>query len=259
MQATDQSWQTTRNTYEAAALNALKIGVKPVTMRRVQSSTDHDLTEWIIQPVSEDGLYRSGVLRAEFNGGKLQGSLATTLLHPYLIAMRALLNRNRIMDAMKGRPHHLHEDAPGSWILQAGSARIAHTGSTISTVDIDAAVALITIGCNLISITHNGKDHVFTLSRYALPSAISPNAPRIDGGQLYLDSKAGLIFPARKDEPFAIALHALHCLRELRQRQHSNTFIIVSHRTPFHKGAAFSESASSTMKATVQRTLNVRI
>lgn len=253
------SWQTTRNTYEAAALASLKIGVKPVTMRRVQSSTGHDLTEWIMQPASEDGLHRTGVLRNEFNGGKLQGTLATTLLHPYLIAMRAMLNRNRIMDAMKGRPHHLHEDAPGSWILQAGSARLASIGPIIATVDIDHAVALSTIGCPLIKIEHNGKDHVFTLSRYALPCTATPNAPRIDGGQLYADSKAGRLFPARKDEPFASALHALHCLRELRQRQHSTCFIIVSHRTPFHKGAAFNEAASSATKSTVQRTLNVKL
>ena len=72
----DLSWLTTRNTHEAAALASLKIGARPVTMRKTQSNT-HDITEWNLKPASADGLHQTSLLRQSFNNGKPQGLLAT--------------------------------------------------------------------------------------------------------------------------------------------------------------------------------------
>ena len=262
------AWQTTRNTYEAAALASLDIPLKPVAMRDFKSGCEY--TDWnlapnnqaIIEgttdiPVRNSQLFITGQLRRDFNNGKPIGELATQPLHPYLIALRAMHNRNALLAAQKGMAMAMKEEAPGSYILERGTQRTP-LPPFITTVDLDIAVALITVGCAIASITHNGIAHVYTLSRYSIaPGAV--DLPRLDGGLLLHDLRANTIFPARRWEPFAIAIHALHCLRELRKHQNSNRYITVRHRTYTVRGAAFQESASSAVQAAVQTKLGIKL
>lgn len=269
------AWQTTRNTYEAAALASLDIPLKPVAMRDFKSGTEY--TDWNLAPnnqsivegatdlpVRNSQLFITGQLRRDFNNGKPIGELATQPLHPYLIALRAMHNRNALLAAQKGVAMCMKEEAPGSYILERGSQRTP-LPPFITTVDLDIAVALITVGCAIASITHNGVCHSFTLARYQQPSTIvnngsaTVNLPRLDGGLLLHDLRANTIFPARRWEPFAIAIHALHCLRELRKHQNSNCYITVRHRTYTVRGAAFQESASSAVQAAVQAKLGIKL
>lgn len=259
-----QAWQTTRNTFEAAALASLDIPVKPVTMQDHKSG--NTVTDWnlardnqqIVEgqtdlPPRESRLFFTGVLRRDFNNGKLTGDLATQPLHPYLIAMRAMHNRARLLDAQKGVAMALKEEALGSYILERGTSRTA-LPPFIDTPDQDLAIALITCGCQLVSITHNGNQHVYRLTRYSL----APVA-RLDGGLIMHDLRTNRLFPARRWEPFAIAYHALHCLRELRKHQHSTTYITVRHKTYNTKGAAFTANASSEMQQRVQQRLGIKL
>lgn len=252
------SWQTTRNTYEAAALAALDIPLKPVTMRDFKTGTEY--TDWNLapnnqavvtgEPARSPRLYLTGPLRRDFNGGKLQGELAAQPLHPYLLALRALHNRQRLLEAQKGRAMALKEAAPGSYILEPGSAT-PPLPPTLDTADLDLAVALISIGCDLVSITHNGNGHVYRLTRYS--------ATKLDAGTLMHDLRANLLFPARRWEPFALAIHTLHCLRELRKHQHSDQYITVRHRTYLVRGAAFKANAPSHIQSAVQQRLGIKL
>lgn len=251
-------WLITRNTLEAAALASMGIGVRPVTMR-LHNSTGHDITEWNMQPASADGRYRTGVLRSEFNNGDLKGSLATTPLHPYLTAMRTMHNRERLLDCIKGRVHHSVEESPGAWILKEGVIRLAVTEPFITTTDIDLAVGLITIGCALKSVTHDGSRATFVLSRFSLPSSRLPESPRLDGGLLMQALRAGALATTYASEPFTHAMHALHCLREMRKHQHSTRYIVIQHATPRYKGAALAEKAGSEAQAKVSRVLGVKL
>jgi len=255
----DLSWLTTRNTFEAAALASLKIGARPVTMRKNQSDT-HDITEWNLKPASDDGLYQTSLLRQSFNNGKPKGLLATETLHPYLLACRAMHNRSRLLDAEHGRPMRSIEKAPGSWILEHGHAPPSDlTGPYIETPDQDRAIALIGLGSALIQITGPKDHHIYFLTRLSLQSKLLPTAPRTDNGSWSILHSMQGVFPAHAQTHFGRQLHALHCLRELRRRQYSKIYIIIQHKTPFHKGAAIAQNAPSEDKARVQRVLGKKI
>lgn len=255
----DLSWLTTRNTFEAAALASLKIGARPVTMRKNQSDT-HDITEWNLKPASDDGLHQTSLLRQSFNNGKPQGLLATELLHPYLLAVRAMHNRSRFLEAQTGRPMRSIEAAVGSWILQAGHPLSSEiSGPYIETVDQDRAIALIGLGSGLIQITGPKDHHTYRLTRFSLQSNLLPSAPRSDNGLWYARHRDQTVFPEHAETHFGRQLHALHCLRELRRRQYSKIYIIIQHKTPFHKGAAIAQNAPSEDKARVQRVLGKKI
>lgn len=261
-----QAWATTRNTYEAAALAALDIPVRPVTMRDFKSGTEY--TDWNLAPNNQsvvDGeivpernarLFVTADLRRDYNNGQIIGALATQPLHPYLIAVRAMHNRARLIEAQRGKAMHLQQEAPGSWILQPGAGSVRSGIAYIDTPDQDLTLALIGIGCELLSSTHNGTAHVYRVARYAHPVG---DAPAIDGGTLMQALRANELFPARRWEPFAISIHALHCLRELRKHQHSTRFITIKHKTYQVKGAAFRESATSAVQAAVQNKLGIKL
>lgn len=259
------AWQTTRNTYEAAALASIDIPLKPVSMRDLKTGAEY--TDWNLapnnqsvlddDPVRTPRLFITGDLRRDFNNGKPIGELAAQPLHPYLIALRAMHNRNALLAAQKGVAMCMKEEALGSYILERGTQRTP-LPPVITTVDLDLAVALIGIGCAIASITFNGVDHAYTLARYSIAPALEGTS-RLDGGLLMHDLRANLIFPARRWEPFAIAIHALHCLRELRRQQHSDRYITVRHKTYTARGAAFKENAPGHTLAAVQHRLGIKI
>lgn len=257
------SWHTTRNTFEAAALASLDIPVKAVTM--IDRKTGDQHTDWNLATSNQTGeappdrLFITGHLRRDFNDGKLQGELAAQPLHPYLIALRAMHNRARLLDAQHGKPMRQKEEAPGSFILEPGTSAAAVVPPFLDTPDMDLAVALIGIGCALAGITHNGNAHVYRLARYATLPQTMPGTAALDAAVIMQDLRSNALFPARRWEPFAIAIHALHCLRELRKRQHSDRFMTVRHRTYFLKGAAFKENAPDHILSHVQRTLGIRL
>lgn len=253
-------WQTTRNTYEAAALCALDIEPKPVTMRDLKSGVEY--TDWNLQTASTEDPSRNtlpfvtGELRMSFNSGELAKK---TPLHPYLIALRAMHNRGRLLDAQRGTAMRLVEEAPGSFVLEKGSERTAVTGPHIVTANQDLAISLIGIGCAIIGIEHNGNQHIYKVARYAKKPASMPDMPVIDGGVLMQELKADAFYPARRWEHFPLQMHALHCLREMRKHQQCNRYIAVKHKTYNVKGAAFKENATDHAKAHVQKTLGIKI
>ena len=257
------SWQTTRNTHEAAALAALDIPVRPVT------ALDHkkgiEITDWnlardnaaaLADPARHTSqLHSTGPLRRDYNGGQLRGGLLAAPLHPFLIGIRALHNRARLIDTQRGKSMILHEEAPGACILMPGSAPAA-AGPHIDTHDLDLAAALITVGCSLIAVRFNGSSHIYRVTRLARSVA---GAPCVDGGALMTALRDDQIFPQLRWQPFAHAYHTLHTLRELRRHQHTTRFITVSHKTFHTKGAAFNERASGELLQTVQRKLGIRL
>jgi hypothetical protein len=56
-----KSWQTTRNTYEAAALCSLDIEPRPVTMLDHKSGASY--TDWNLKPTSTDDPTRLGSMK----------------------------------------------------------------------------------------------------------------------------------------------------------------------------------------------------
>jgi len=259
------AWQTTRNTYEAAALASLDIALKPVPMQ--DHKTGQQYTDWHLASVSSVDPERNGrafitgVLRRDFNGGKLIGELATQLLHPYLIALRTMVNRTRLIESHKGASYRLIEEAPGSYLLQASKEAIVarSTEVTFQSQDQDLILALIGIGHDLLDVAHNGTGHTYTVARFARPLTTEPNAPRTDCEPLITALRSNTLFAARRWEPFAIAIHALHCLRELRKHQQSDQWITVSHKTFRDKGAAFRADAPGHTIDQVQRRLGIKI
>lgn len=256
------AWQTTRNTYEAAALASLDIALRAVKMTHYKSGTEY--TDWnlartsSVDPDRNGRAFITGVLRRDFNNGTLQGELATQPLHPYLIALRTMHNRSRLLDAQKGKSMRLVEAAPGSYLLEHGSSSMPHE-ATLTTADQDLALALIGVGHALLTLTHNGTAHVYTIARYALTPELTPQAPRADAQLNMTALRTNALFPARRWEPFAIAIHALHCLRELRKHQQSEGWITVAHKTYLDKGAAFRADAPGHTLAQVQRRLGIKI
>ncbi len=256
----DIAWQNTRNIHEAAALASLHIGVQPVRMLIKNQSAAHDITEWNLQPVSEDGVHHTTVLRRSFNNGNPQGLLATETLHPYLVAARAMHNRHHLLDAQKGRAMRSVEVAPGSWILQPGHyTPVELAGAYLETVDQDRALGLIGNGSALISITGPDGSRTYRLTRLALPSTLLAGTPRADNGLWWTRHRDQTVFPEYAASHFGQQIHALHCLRELRKRQNSTRFLIVQHKTPFCKGAAISEQSKEDVLSRVQRTLGVKL
>lgn len=255
----DFSWLLTRNSHEAAALNALKIGVKPVTMRK-NTSAAKDITEWTLKPASDDGRYNTSELRKSFNTGKPQGLLATETLHPYLVALRVFHNRNHLLDAQKGRSMRSVEAAPGSWILEPGHCTPAElSGLYLETYDQDRALGLIGNGSAIISITGPEGSRLYRLTRLALPSKLLSGTPRVDNGIWWLRHQNHQVFPEHADSHFGQQIHALHCLRELRKHQYSERFIVVPTKTPLYKGAAVNEKSGSDVFGKVQKTMGVRL
>jgi len=256
------AWQTTRNTYEAAALASLDIALRAVKMTHYKSGAEY--TDWnlartsSVDPARQGRAFITGVLRRDFNNGTLQGELATQPLHPYLIALRTMHNRSRLLDAQKGKSMRLVEAAPGSYLLEHGTSSMP-TEATLTTADQDLALALIGVGHALLTLTHNGTAHVYTLARYALAPELTPHAPRADAQVNMTALRSNALFPARRWEPFAIAIHALHCLRELRKHQQSAGWITVAHKTYLDKGAAFRADAPGHTLAKVQQRLGLRI
>lgn len=259
------AWQTTRNTYEAAALAALDISLRPVTMR--DHKTGQQYTDWnlarssTVDPARHGRAFITGVLRRDFNGGNLIGELATQLLHPYLIALRTLINRTRLITAHKGGSFRLVEEAPGSYLLESSREAIVARPheATFQSTDQDLIIALIGIGHDLLNVTHNGTGHIYTVSRYARPATLEPNAPRNDCQPLIAALRANEIFPARRWEPFGIAIHTLHCLREMRKHQQGSGWITVTHKTYRDKGAAFRADAPGQTLTQVQHRLGIKL
>lgn len=258
------AWQTTRNTYEAAALAALDIALKPVAMQDLKSGQQY--TDWnlarvsTVDPARNGRPFITGVLRRDFNGGKLIGELATQLLHPYLIALRTLINRTRLIASHKGGSFRLTEEAPGSYLLQSSQQSVNPVNEvTFTSQDQDLILALIGIGHDLLNVTHNGTGHTYTVARYARPVTTQPNAPRMDCEPLIKALRANEIFPLRRWEPFGIAIHTLHCLREMRKHQQSGGWITVKHKTYRDKGAAFRADAPGQTLAQVQHRLGIKI
>lgn len=267
-----QSWQTTRNSYEACALTQLDIMIQPVSMRDAKSGSEY--TDWnlaaasTVDPERHGRPFATGILRRDFNGGKLKGELAATPLHPFLIGVRILHNRARLLEAQRGTAMRQIEEAPGQWLLEPGGGqqRTAFLPPFLTTQDQDLTLALITCGHQLVKIDGSPGAHVYTLTRYSsapsLPVSPSPSLPvlpRTDASVLMHDLRSGALWPARRWEPFAISIHTLHCLREMRRHQHSGRWITVSHRTMTVRGAAFPESASGDLLQNVQRKLGVKI
>lgn len=258
------AWQTTRNTYEAAALAALDISLRPVTMRDLKTGLDY--TDWnlarasTVDPERNGRPFITGVLRRDFNGGKLLGELATQLLHPYLIALRSLINRTCLIESHKGQSYRLIEEAPGSFLLDRSQQPVNSVNeATFKSTDQDIILALIGIGHDLLDVTHNGNGHLYTVARFARPLTTLPNAPRSDCEPLITALRANEIFPARRWEPFGIAIHTLHCLREMRKHQQSGSWITVSHKTYRDKGAAFRADAPGQTLAQVQHRLGIKL
>ena len=261
-----QAWQLTRNTHEAAAFAALDVPVRPVTARDHKTGEEH--TQWTlgtastVDPARAGQVFRTGEIRRDFVNGSAQGALAATPLHPFLLGLRALHNRVMLLRAQRGQAVHALRVAPGSYLLHAGSDGAPPAPATLPrviTTDLDMAVALLNIGCRLLGITHNGREHVYTLARVANADPDLLQQGAVDGGALLQAARADAIFPARRWEHFPHALHTLHCLRELRARQHSTVWLTIRHRTYRHRGAALPEHADSAQQAHVQRTLGVRL
>lgn len=251
------TWQHTRNTYEAAALCALGIGVSPVFTQDHKTGkqvTDYNLALESTPQMPGDPIHKTGELRARQKDGTLA---AADPLHPYLEACRAMHNRERMLEAQKGMQMMSVEAAAGAWILKPGPAPQMPAGTaTITTIQFDTAIALIGRGSVLMKIEHNGRDHVYTLSRCSLPTPVSPV---IDNGPLFLAAQNGTLFPEHRHTAFGIQMHALHCLREIRRLRDTERFIIVQHKTPFHRGAAFNQNAKGDALGHVQKTLGVKI
>lgn len=250
-----QSWQTTRNTYEAAALAALDIALRPVTMR--DHKTGREFTDWNLARASSVDPERNG--RAFITGVLRQSGAGTDLLHPYLIAMRAMHNRARLLDAHKTGGMRLAEVAPGSFLIEPGPAPSREGQITFTSADQDLVIALIGCGHALLDVAHNGQSHSYTLARYALPPTTAPTMPRADCEPLITALRSNALFPARRWEHFPLQIHALHCLRELRRHQHSGTWITVRHKTFREKGAAFRADASDHTLSHVQTRLGIRL
>jgi len=248
-----QSWLRTRNSLEAAALEALDIPVHSVSMidhRTSESRTDYNLAESSDLTVPGAQAFRTGVVRATFADGTMDAT------HPFRATIAAMHNRSRLLEAQRGTTMGFKgsADTPvrSLYLLEPCPRRpFAAETPSLKTFDQDLAIALITNGAEIIDITHDGNRHIYTLSR------LTP--ARIDLEPHWTAYKQNAVFPALRWHPFGLAIQALHCLRERRKIIHTNRYITIAHRTYTHKGAAIPEKAEGAMFSQIQTTLGVKI
>lgn len=255
----NHTWLRTRNSLEAAALEALDIPVASVSMLDPRSGLqridynlgpDSDLTVPGAKP------FRTGQIRADFAAGTLPAD------HPYRITLAAMHNRSRLLEAQRGTsmifppppptPPPTPPAAPSFYLLTPGpSLQFPAETPWLKTFDQDRAIALITCGAQIIDLTHDGNHHIYTLTR------LTPHC--IDLEPLWTAYKTNTVFPALRWHPFGLAIQALHCLRERRKRTHDQRYLTISHRTHTFQGAAVPEHAPGEMLGHVQKTLGVQI
>jgi len=248
-----QSWLRTRNSLEAAALEALDIPVQSVTMldhKTSETRTDYNLAETSDITVPGAQAFRTGQLRASFADGTMDAA------HPYRATIATMHNRSRLLEAQHGKSmtFKLAADTPPQalYLLEPGPRPLFPPGTpTIKTYDQDRALAHITCGSQLMDIVKDGRDHFYVLTRLSFHN--------IDLEPLWNAYNANAVFPALRWHPFGLAIQALHCLRERRKIIHTNRYITISHRTHTHKGAAVPENAEGAIFGQVQSTLGVKL
>lgn len=249
------AWTFTRNILEAAAVASVHGKVRPISAR--DEKTGQRLEEWNLATattpeVEGDPVYSVPMLRRDTASGALE---KTTPLHPYLVSLHSFHSLNALEQAEKGRATHSVEITRGLHVLRLGGGQALLPEGTpcFGTHEQAVALASIAIGCRLVRFTGG----TYQLSRFiAQPE---PGLPAIDAYALLQVYRAGELWPAQRHSVYAQTLHAQYCLAVLRQHQQKTTFILVRHRTPFLKGAAFNAQAKGAVLGQVQKTLGVRI
>lgn len=238
------SWLLTRNTYEAAALAALYIPPRP---HRVE---DHarkraPVIEWTLSPESTPDnpagvTFSTGALRQQAADGTLE---KTQPLHPYLIALQTMHNRERWLDFIKAGKAMVATPTTPSFhpsttpplqffkLTPAPGGPLPSAALFFETHDLDLAIALSTAyGAGPRSAEGPDGQKLYKLSVRALTDLDEMKAWR-----------AGTLNIRLLKTPFAIALQALEALRECRRHMESNRFIAIT--TGPRRGAFLNEKA----------------
>lgn len=268
------TWTVTRNTYVAAVLAAMDVEVKACKVR--DAKTGLEVVEWHVGEVSVDRSKTEGLpylkvharlmLRAWGHGKQMCGVMTEKVAagwrgaHPFRMGMTAMMNRRALMDAMKGAGVVSVQRCPDVWELQVGAgAPVWPAGlAEARTGDVDMAVAMITAGCPLLRIEGEEGRRRFVLGRLTMQGPLGPGG--LDAGAVMLEMRDGKYLPAKRYETMGMAYFSCYCLRSLRQVMEGDRgFILVKHRTPWLKGAAFDAGSGGDVLGHVQRTLGVRI
>jgi hypothetical protein len=202
-----EAWTSTLDTAQAATFGTLGMPIKMQTT--LLELTGKRETRFQIALYSIDRTYDTSDIRKRWKNGELE---AKTPAHPFLTCMRALFNRQEILDLQKNGSAKTLRQVAGCNIYQyvnggSGLPGVRHGTEVIETTDLKMVAALATVGFPLLAITGPEGNHKYYLPRYGAANNGGP--PCLDG--------LNLMHAWRRDKeeipwenPFAQACRVLH-------------------------------------------------
>lgn len=161
-----QSWTNTRDLRVAAALGSLGVVIKIDTSADARSGNQRTL--FILGLRSLDGRHDTKLLVRRAKVGALQSQEPT---HEFLTGLRAMQNREMILDLQKKGSFLELQQVPGTEIWQyvpgcQGLPGLAGQKAVVETCDLKVVAAAGLVGARLLKIEGSGRDHRYTLPRW---------------------------------------------------------------------------------------------
>lgn len=224
-----EHWLATTDTREAAAFATL--GVHVQIRSDIIERTGTKTVRFLMSAISRDGSLRTGSIREAFKSGELA---KLRPVHPYVVLMCALLNRESIIAHQKtGDPVRL-ENIDGTGVHRffrgdTGLPGLSAAVPVIRTSDLNLVAALCTAGLPLVHLEGDPGRLVYYVA------ARNPAFPDLDGAVLTADWRND---PAAApfEGPFHIAAHGLAVASTLRDmvRKEVSTVILSKPGTTSH-------------------------
>lgn len=203
------------NTMEAAALCACGTPIKTFKTARERDG----VVEWRFDYVPSHPLFNGAFTANRLIHDYRSGALETAdPAHPFLVCMRALRNRERILRWMiKGQTHELIlNSASNQWQYEA-SARFAlptHMSATpYRTREIKIPCALGVFGIPILRIEGIDRDQTFVIASTGFMGRGTPP----ETTQLVADYMDGTLEARDPDHPFFFAYSALETIQKLKR------------------------------------------
>lgn len=174
-----EAWTSTLDTAQAATFGTLGMPIKMQTT--LLELTGKRETRFQIALQSLDRTYDTNEIRSLWKSGELESKYPG---HPFLTCMRALFNRQAILDLQKNANPKTLVKVAGCEVYQyvnggVGLAGVKHGTEAIETSDLKMVAALSTVGLPLLAITGPEGDHRYYLPRYG--PARADGQPVADG------------------------------------------------------------------------------
>jgi hypothetical protein len=201
-----EAWTSTLDTAQAATFGTLGMPIKMQTT--LLELTGKRETRFQIALYSIDRTYDTSDIRKRWRDGELESKQPA---HPFLTCMRALFNRQEILDLQKNGSAKTLRKVAGCDIYQyvnggAGLPGVKQGTEALETSDLKMAAALSTVGLPLLAITGPEGDHKYYLPRYGPARAGGMPVDGLSLMQAWRRDKEEIPW----ENPFAQACRVLH-------------------------------------------------